>query len=91
MNDTTSRHTSGDALLECLGEVSTADEGGEPGEELAHVHAGTMEIGQTLQKDGSGDAQAPEEQPDERSAFGDKLQGSGGAGEVDHESGFSGC
>lgn len=88
MNDTSGGHASGDALLQGLGEVSTADEGGEPGEEFAHIHAGAMKIGQSLQKDGSGDAQAPEEQPDERSAFGDKLQGSGGAGEVNHESGF---
>lgn len=91
MNDTSGWHASGDALLQGLGEVSTADEGGEPCEELANVHAGAMEVSQPLQKDGPRDAQAPEEQPDERSTFGDKLQGAGGAGEVEHESNLSDC
>jgi len=91
MNDTSGGHAGGDAFLKGFGEVSTADERGEPGKEFTDVHTGSMKVGQPLQKDGSGDTQAPEEQPDERSTFGDKLQGSGGAGEVDHESGVNRC
>ena len=84
VNDAACGDAGGDAFLKSLGEVSSAYEGGKAGEEFADVHAGAVKIDQTLQKDGTGQAEETEEQPHEGAAFGDELQRSGGDAKVDH-------
>jgi hypothetical protein len=66
-------HPGRHALLQRLGKVPAADQTGQPGQELADVHAGPVEVGQPLNKDRSSEAQAPDQEPDQRSAFGDKI------------------
>lgn len=84
VDDATSGDAGGDAFLKGLSEVSAADEGGEAGEEFADIHAGAVKVGQTLQKDGTGEAKATKEQPYKRATFGDELQRAGGDAKVNH-------
>ena len=69
MNDAANGHASGNAFLKSFRIVLSANQTRQPCQELRQIHAGTVEIRQTLKEHSRGQYETAEKKPNERSTF----------------------